>query len=269
MKVLRTYNNIGQEAMRQTLLGTWWYKYDERGNLIYQRFRPTGFYTYETVYRYKYDDNNRVIYKTDGYGEERWKYDERGNLVFHKLVPSGYKEKPGFTEMWEYDENNRLIFHSLSGNKTWLTYDQNGELLYKKVYDRVHKTTTLTVHDKDITYSINPIKSVNKDKLKDFNNINDMKIQKRIHRRMQKRKEKNKTYEKTKSGLEKWWEYDDHGNMIHYKTSKGFEKWITYDDQGFWLSIKNTNGYEHVREWDEENKYFRTVFCTDESKVRV
>jgi len=57
---------------------TWEYKYDEKGNVIYKK-NNDGIYTWE----YKYDEKGNVIYKKDYNGTE-FKYDEKGNVIYKK-----------------------------------------------------------------------------------------------------------------------------------------------------------------------------------------
>ena len=50
---------------------------------------------------------------------------------------------------------------------------------------------------------------------------------------------------------ERWYEYDDKGNMIHSKDSNRFEGWYEYDDNGNCIHSKNSIGYEIWNEYNE------------------
>lgn len=242
-KVLYSYNKA--EGKKET------FTYDKNGNI-----------THKSVYcRYGYDD---IFFKYDKYnnpieiicftnskciGRKTFEYDETGKNVV----------------MYKYDN-----YHRDSTTKETYHYNNKGNMIYTIVDNG--STISIKFADGDKSEHINTTMRLDERRFKEYQKLNPNFTPNIIFKDNIPSKHTPKSqivYEKTKSGLEKWSEYDDNGNLIHYKNSKGYEKWVTYDDRGFWLSIKNTKGYEHVREWDAENKYFRTVFCTDESKVRV
>ena len=39
-------------------------------------------------------------------------------------------------------------------------------------------------------------------------------------------------YRKSENGFERWYEYDEKGNTIHYKDSNSHEYWREYDENG-------------------------------------
>lgn len=43
---------------------------------------------------------------------------------------------------------------------------------------------------------------------------------------------------------EEWWEYDSHGNCIHYWDSNGEETWYEYDSDGKLIHSRDSDGYE-------------------------
>ncbi len=65
----------------------------------------------------KYDDRGNVIYEKFPWGSEHWyEYDKNGNEIH-------YKTSDGRECWWKYDENNRMIYHKINdGREYWYKY---------------------------------------------------------------------------------------------------------------------------------------------------
>ncbi len=96
-------------------------KYDDRGNLVYEKFstgceiwqeydKRDNLIHYKDTFRnerwYEYDENNNMIYYKNGHYVEYWKkYDDRGNLIYLRKF-NGWS----YYEEWtEYNEDNKEI----------------------------------------------------------------------------------------------------------------------------------------------------------------
>ena len=84
------------------------YKYDENGNIIYQKF-SNGLEAW-----YEYDENGEDIHYKDSNGFEYWKeYDKQGNLIH-------IKDSENHEKWYEYDENGKEIHYKNSnGFERW------------------------------------------------------------------------------------------------------------------------------------------------------
>lgn len=60
-------------------------------------------------------------------------------------------------------------------------------------------------------------------------------------------------YEKHADGLERFFDYDEFGRLVHYRTSAGFESWREYTSDGKILHVRNSRGHEEWYEYDGEN----------------
>ncbi len=58
-------------------------------------------------------------------------------------------------------------------------------------------------------------------------------------------------YQNGKKSYERWLEYDQNGNEIHYKDSNGTERWNEYDQNGKLIHYKDSNGTERWWEYDQ------------------
>ena len=93
-------------------------RYDERGNLIYQKFLNGGEYWKE------YDKNNNLKYVKWGGDldwEEWYEYSKNRKVVYHK----GRMNKINYvSERWqEYDKNdNRIHYKHSDGDERWYEY---------------------------------------------------------------------------------------------------------------------------------------------------
>ena len=98
------------------------YKYDENNNLIWQKDCCWN------IYEYKYDENNNLIWEKSPNGDIwKCKYDENNNVVWEKY-PSGNIYK------YKYDENNNIILKKDPHENIWeYKFDENNNKIWEKL----------------------------------------------------------------------------------------------------------------------------------------
>ena len=109
-------------------------KYNKKGNLVHFKDIKNGS---PVEIRYRYDENNNLIYR-DNNGFKLWfKYDKNNNLIYKK---NSNNDK----FLYEYDENNNCIhstnieancesiYEEMRNKKyeVWSKYDKNNNLIY-------------------------------------------------------------------------------------------------------------------------------------------
>jgi len=101
--------------------GETFYKYDNKGNQIYQK---TGNYEKWD----EYDKKGNLIHSKTSQDYEEWnKYDDNGKLVYKQMNSHGLKS----WKEYEYDKKGNLIHEKDSDkNEYWYEYDGKGNLIY-------------------------------------------------------------------------------------------------------------------------------------------
>ena len=61
-------------------------------------------------------------------------------------------------------------------------------------------------------------------------------------------------YFKYKNELERWYDYDEKGNLIHFKNNYRHEYWYEYDDKGNNIYYKDNDGHEY---WKHNGKWVK------------
>ena len=106
------------------------YKFDEKGNMIYEKDSYGG----EYFWKYKYDEKGNMIYKKYSDGKKifwEYKYDEKENKIYEK----GYIGVEYFWE-YKYDEEGNVIYKKdCNGREYFYKYDEKGNKIYEKNSD--------------------------------------------------------------------------------------------------------------------------------------
>lgn len=63
-----------------------------------------------------------------------------------------------------------------------------------------------------------------------------------------------KSLHPTEKDFEKWYEYDEKGNLIHYKDTANHEHWLKYNENNNLIHKMENNGFQEWYEYDENNQ---------------
>ena len=140
---------IGGKKAKEVISGAKVYKYDEQGNLIYEK-DPSLYSPYKTWYEYK--NNKLVLEKSVSKNKEKtetftYKYDENGNqiAIFNKfgeiVLEHIYDSQNRLVEVKSLEGISEKHFYNQAGQKTrteksdetevLYTYDERGNLIYE------------------------------------------------------------------------------------------------------------------------------------------
>lgn len=215
------------------------YKYDDRGNLIYEK-STTDHIDMETTY--EYDNNNHIIYTKSNTSEVFNKYDDNGNLIHAKsiYVEGNNTTAPSTVEInykyndngniissesvnetngniyksfqkYEYDENNNVIYSNEDELETWYTYDKNNNVI--SAISTSGHCTLYKYNEAGMTTEYLDI------------------YQDRIYKEE--------------------YEYDEYNRNVYYKNNKHGERIIKYDEYGNTIHLINKpSNTEYIYEYD-------------------
>ncbi len=139
----------------------------------------------------EYDVSGNLILKRDDYGEKRYTINVQENKLDRKNDNS---------YMAEY-EDDRIIHEKTSFLEAWYSYDNNGNLIYRKSIHSLYKEIT----EQWMEYDSNA----------------------------------NLIHEKDNKNFEKWYNYDNKGNLIYWKTSDNSECWQEFNEKNLLIHRKN------------------------------
>lgn len=198
-------------------------KYDERGNLIYEK-------RWKTENWREYDEQDREIHGWNNSGLEWWnEYDKKG--VRRKNI---MRWKDGREEIRHYPERGGIIYDKFAENdERWWYYDKNGNLIYHRRSDGYDEWTEYDDQER---------------MGKEWNSKGD-------ERKLTYDEDGNKVQEtgRTASGEYRLdWEYDDQGREVKYSDGEMVNK-TTYNKDGTHTSHKTYSDGKEVWTYHDED----------------